>query len=111
MNPQTSSDLDLQAQSRSEKRSYYIGICVALILTLTAFGLVWLKVVAGTQALVVLGVLALVQVVVHLHFFMHIDLGQSHRDDLMLIVFTSLILLLIIAGTVWILWDLHARMM
>ncbi|MCH4873445.1 MULTISPECIES: cytochrome o ubiquinol oxidase subunit IV [Pseudomonas] len=111
MNPQTSPTRDLQAESRREKRSYYIGICAALILTLIAFGLVWLKVVAGTQALVVLGVLALLQVVVHLHYFMHIDLGQSHRDDLMLILFTSLILLLIIAGTVWILWDLHARMM
>lgn len=111
MNPQTSSASDLQAQSRSEKRSYCMGICLALILTLIAFGLVWFKVVTGTQALVVLGVLALLQVVVHLHYFMHIDLGQSHRDDLMLILFTSLILLLIIAGTVWILWDLHARMM
>jgi len=67
--------------------------------------------VRGTQALAVLGFLALVQVVVHLRFFLHIDLGKSHRDDLMLILFTSLILLLIVAGTLWILWDLHARMM
>lgn len=111
MNPETSSNSNVPAESRTEYRSYCIGLILALVLTLIAFGLVWLKVVTGTQALAVLGFLALVQVVVHLRFFLHIDLGKSHRDDLMLILFTSLILLLIVAGTLWILWDLHARMM
>lgn len=111
MNPETSSSNTVQAQPDNEQRSYCIGLVLALVLTLIAFGLVWLKVVSGTQALAVLGFLALVQVVVHLRFFLHIDLGKSHRDDLMLILFTSLILLLIVAGTIWILWDQHARMM
>lgn len=111
MNLEPSPNSNLQAQSRSEYRSYCIGLCSALFLTLIAFGLVWLNVVTGTQALAVLGFLALIQVVVHLRFFLHIDLGKSHRDDLMLILFTTLILLLIVAGTIWILWDQHARMM
>lgn len=111
MNPESSSNSNLQGQSSNEHRSYFIGLLLALVLTLIAFGLVWLKLVTGTQALAVLGALALVQVVVHLSFFLHIDLGKSHRDDLMLILFTSLILLLIVAGTIWILWDQHARMM
>ena len=111
MNLKTASNSVPPAEPRNEQRNYCIGLCLALVLTVIAFGLVWLKMVSGTQALAVLGVLALVQVVVHLRFFLHIDLGKSHRDDLMLILFTSLILLLIVAGTIWILWDQHARMM
>jgi cytochrome o ubiquinol oxidase operon protein cyoD len=57
-----------------------------------------------------LALLALVQIVVHFRFFMHIDLRKSHRDDLQLILFTALIIGLMVGGTIWILASQHARM-
>jgi cytochrome o ubiquinol oxidase operon protein cyoD len=99
------------AQEAAEQRSYCIGVCFALILTLAAFAVVWLRLLTGTQAVAALGALALVQIVVHLRYFMHIDLEKSHRDDLLLILFTVLIVLIIVAGTIWILWNQHMRMM
>jgi len=59
----------------------------------------------------VIGVAALAQVVVHFRFFLHIGLQRSTRDDLQLILFTTLIITLMAGGTIWILENLHHRMM
>lgn len=94
-----------------ERLSYLIGLVLALLLTGGAFTLVWMKLLSGGQALAALGLLAFIQVLVHLRCFLHIDLARSHRDDLKLMLFTTLILLLMVSGTIWILYDQHLRMM
>lgn len=99
------------ASKHAEQRIYVVGVVLALILTVAAFALVWLRLLTGMQALMVLGALALIQIVVHMRFFLHIDLAKSHQDDLRLILFTALIIFIIVAGTIWILWDQHVRMM
>lgn len=93
-----------------ERRSYWAGLLLALVLTGIPFaGVAWADWSRSTL-LWVIGVCALVQVVVHLRFFLHIDLSRSHRDDLQLILFSSLIILLMVAGTLWIMSDLGQRM-
>ena len=99
------------AEERRERRSYVIGLVLALVLTTGAFAVVWLDLLSGGAALAALGLLALIQAVVHLRYFLHIDLERSHRDDLLLILFTVLILLIMVSGTIWILYDQHIRMM
>lgn len=94
-----------------ERRGYVVGLVLAVLLTGGAFALVWMKLMSGSAALAVLGALAAVQIVVHLRFFLHIDLARSHRDDLKLILFAGLILLVMVSGTIWILYDQHMRMM
>lgn len=94
-----------------ERRGYVVGLVLALLLTGSAFALVWLKLLSGGAALAVLGLLAFLQMVVHFRFFLHIDLARSHRDDLKLILFAGLILLVMVSGTIWILFDQHMRMM
>ncbi|RVV96790.1 cytochrome-c oxidase [Mesobaculum littorinae] len=93
-----------------EFRRYVTGGVLSLALTLAAFGAVALRLVAGQGALVVLGLLALAQIVVQFRYFLHIDLQKSHRDDLQLILFTALIVGLMVGGTIWILFDQHTRM-
>lgn len=99
-----------KANPKRELRSYCIGITLALALTLASFGAVAFKLVSGGLALTLLSALAVLQIIVHLRFFLHIDLQKSHRDDLQLILFTGLILFLMVGGTVWILLAQHARM-
>jgi cytochrome o ubiquinol oxidase operon protein cyoD len=98
--------------SRSEEtRSCAIGYGLALALTGAAFATVhWPSFASTTTLAIVLG-LALVQMVVHLRFFLHISLRRSARDDLQLILFSSLIVMLMVSGTLVILFDLRARMM
>ncbi|QIB34641.1 cytochrome o ubiquinol oxidase subunit IV [Ancylobacter pratisalsi] len=94
-----------------ERLSYMVGLGLALLLTGAAFALVWFELLKGGAALAALGLLAFIQALVHLRYFLHIDLARSHRDDLKLILFTVLILLLMVSGTIWILYDQHIRMM
>jgi len=95
---------------RHDFRTYCIGGVLALMLTGIAFWLVAFGILAPFERLAAVAVLAVVQIVVHFRYFMHIS-WRSHRDDLQLILFTSLILFLMVAGTIWILYNLHGRMM
>lgn len=93
-----------------ELRSYLIGFGLAVALTLGPFALVlWGGLAAGTT-LSILGVCALVQMVVHLRFFLHIDLSNQKREDLQLILFSVLLLVIMAVGTIWIMGNLATRM-
>jgi cytochrome o ubiquinol oxidase operon protein cyoD len=96
---------------RRETRSYVIGYLLALALTGGAFAAVrWPSFAATTTVAIVFG-LALVQIVVHFRFFLHISLARSSRDNLQLVLFSTLIVALMVSGTIVILMNLRARMM
>ncbi|MGP7795229.1 cytochrome o ubiquinol oxidase subunit IV [Sphingomonas sp. CLY1604] len=93
-----------------ETRSYVVGLVLALLLTGAAFaGVHWHVADRGTTLAVVFA-LALVQAVVHFRCFLHIGLGRSSRHDLMLLLFSSLIVVLMVAGTLVVLGNLATRM-
>jgi len=98
-------------QERQGLAIYGIGYALALLLTGAAFGLVWLHLLAPDWCLVVVLALAFAQVLVHFRCFLHIDLRRSARDDLHLILFSTLIVALMVGGTLVILFNLRTRMM
>lgn len=99
------------ASRRDEIRGYAIGYGLALALTAAAFGaVIWPGLTSGA-ALAVVFALGLAQMAVHFRFFLHISLRQSARDDLQLILFSTLIIILMVSGTLVILANLRARMM
>ena len=94
-----------------EIRSYIVGYGSALALTGIAFALVrWPQLSPATTLATILA-LALVQAVVHFRFFLHVSFKRSARDDLQLILFSTLIVALMAAGTLVILTNLRHRMM
>ena len=103
--------MDQDAEYRRELRTYQIGYAVAIALTTVPFALVALGALATATVLIVIAAFALVQIVIHFRFFLHIDLSQSKRDDLQLILFTTLIICVMVGGTLWILFNLRMRMM
>ena len=105
--------LDLPGISHARLRSYLIGFVLALILTVLPFGLVMFGrgdfphgFVFGSLALA-----ALVQTLVHLRYFLHLDRSPEQGWNLLVIVFTVLIIAIMLGGTLLIMLDLHARMM
>ncbi|TPG43565.1 cytochrome-c oxidase [Sphingomonas koreensis] len=96
---------------RADIRTYLIGYVAALALTGAAFAAVRWPSFTGHATLAVVLVLALVQMIVHFRFFLHITLARSTRDDLRLILFSTLIIVLMVSGTLVILMNLRARMM
>lgn len=95
----------------SERLNFIVGFVLAMILTIISFGLVAMKLLPPASMLATLGVLAIIQIAVHLRCFLHIDHEKSHRDDLRLVILTAIMIAIVVGGTIWILWDQHLRMM
>ena len=95
---------------RRELRSYLLGALFAAVLTGAAFALIEWPVLPGHGVDLALGALALLQIVAHLRFFLHIDPPRQKVDDLHLLLFSALILTMMAGGTIWILGDLASRM-
>lgn len=100
------------AQSRrSDLITYGIGYGLALLMTGVAFAVVHWRWASGTTALGMVFGLAFAQAVVHVRYFLHVDLRRSARDDLQLILFSTLIIALMVGGTLVVLFNLRMRMM
>ena len=95
---------------RRELHSYFWGVGLALGLTLVPFALVYWSMMSPNSLAVIIGVFAFVQIVVHFRFLLHVDPPRQKRDDLYLILFSTLILVTMGAGTIWIMGDLAERM-
>lgn len=109
-NERTAEERDAaRCEERREFRSYAWGIGLALGLTLVPFALVYWAVLPRSTLLIVIGAFALVQMLVHFRFFLHIGFRQK-REDLLLILFSALLLAIMVAGTIWIMASLGMRM-
>lgn len=89
---------------------YIIGFVLSLVLTLLAYGIV----VGGTSApwlLPALGVLAIVQMLVQLTFFLHLGEEARPRWKIISFLFMASALSIIVAGSIWIMSNLNYNMM
>ncbi|TNE34399.1 MAG: cytochrome o ubiquinol oxidase subunit IV [Alphaproteobacteria bacterium] len=102
------SDHDLDY--KRELKSYLLGYGLALLLTIIPFALVAWGALTFSTALMIIGLLGLLQIVVHFRFFLHIDLSRQKREDLQLILFSALLLIIMASGTIWIMGNLMSRM-
>lgn len=96
-------------EERREFRSYAWGLGLALGLTLAVFAVVHWHALALPWVYYLIGVLALAQIIVHFRCFLHIGFRQQ-REDLHLILFSALLLVIMVAGTLWIMASLAHRM-
>ena len=103
-------DGENRAEFERELLSYIVGFVLAVLLTGASFGLVYRPALPHLWLMVAIGAFALIQIVVHFRFFLHIDFSQQKREDLQLILFSALILAIMVGGTIWILGNLAARM-
>lgn len=92
-------------------RSCAAGFLLAIILTGASFALVMSG--AAPRNVVLLGVsaAAVLQILVHLHFFLHLGASSTARWNMPVLAFTLLVMVLFIGGTFWIMYHLHYRLM
>ncbi|MDU9004587.1 cytochrome o ubiquinol oxidase subunit IV [Sedimentitalea todarodis] len=95
---------------KAEVRHYLVGFALALTLTLLPFALVAWGGLARMQVLTIVAICALVQIVVHFRYFLHIDFSRQKSEDLHLILFSALVLAIMACGTLWIVFNLAGRM-
>lgn len=90
---------------------YLIGLGLATLLTVVSFFIARTTLVWQPSIPVALTVLAIAQMGVHLVFFLHITTGPDNVNTVMALAFGVLIVLLLIAGSLWIMTHLSNNMM
>jgi cytochrome o ubiquinol oxidase operon protein cyoD len=95
---------------RGDFITYATGYLLALGLTGIAFAVVYYHLAAHDGFALILG-LGLVQIIVHMRCFLHMSLQRSARSDLTLVLFSTLIIGLMVGGTLVVLFNLRMRMM
>lgn len=96
---------------KASLRSYAVGFILAIVLTAFAFALAMSGKASRPVALSGIFVAAALQILVHLHYFLHLDMSSSARWNLLALLFTLLIMVIFIGGSIWIMFDLNFRMM
>lgn len=91
-------------------KDYLTGFTLALILTSLAFGVVSSEIFSRTATLQVIGAAAVVQILVHLRYFLHLRLRATSPQRILALVFATVLVLIMIGGSLWIMLDLHYRM-
>ena len=103
--------IDSTGMSRGTLTSYLTGFVLALILTAIPFGIVMSGAFSPAATIFAIFVAGVVQIVVHLHYFLHLDTSSAARWNVLALMFTLLILTLFVGGSLWIMWTLNYRMM
>ena len=90
---------------------YTIGLGLAVILTATSFWVANTSVLWGPGIHLGLAVLAIAQMGVHLVFFLHITTAPDNTNNVLALAFGVLIVILVIAGSLWIMDNLSSNLM
>lgn len=90
---------------------YLVGLGLAVVLTAIPFALAATGALPRTTTLIVIAVFAVIQVLVHLRFFLHIGFTTTPKENLVALAFAALLICIMLGGSFWIMFDLYHRMM
>lgn len=93
-------------------RDYLIGFALSVVLTAVPFWLVMGGVLESklVTALLVMA-LAMVQIVVHVIYFLHMTSRAEEGWSLMSLIFTAVIIVITLAGSLWVMHHLNTNTM
>ena len=98
--------------SHGSMRDYVTGFVLSVILTVIPFWLVMGEVLESrvwTVALIML--FGAVQIVVHMVYFLHMNLSSEGGWNMLSLTFTVIIVAITLAGSMWVMYHLNTNMM
>jgi cytochrome o ubiquinol oxidase operon protein cyoD len=92
--------------------NYLTGFVLAAILTAIPFWLVMSGAIANKEvtALVIMA-FAFVQILVHVHYFLHMNTKAEEGWSVMSLIFTVVIVVIVLSGSLWVMYHLNHNMM
>jgi cytochrome o ubiquinol oxidase operon protein cyoD len=105
------SDHSVPASIEGTFKSYLTGFILSIVLTLIAFALVYAPFLQSTHLLFALIALAVAQFVVQMVFFLHIWHDTKPHWNAIAFVFMLVVVVILVWGTLWIMYHLDYRMM
>ena len=99
--------------SHANLKGYIVGFILSVVLTVIPFALVIYgqSSISADWIYVGLAAAAVVQILVQLHYFLHLDRSSDQSWNVQALIFSAVIIVILVGGSLWIMADLHARMM
>jgi cytochrome o ubiquinol oxidase subunit IV len=94
------------------RRGYVTGFLLSVVLTAIPFALVMTGAIADsriTAAIIVAA--AAIQIVVLMIFFLHMNSKSENGWTIMALIFTFIIVVIVIAGSLWVMYHMNTNMM
>jgi len=102
----------MSAESHGSYRSYITGFVLSVLLTAVPFYVVMADVdLSLGWALGIIFGLGAIQILVHIHYFLHVTVQAEDGWQAMSLVFAAILLVIILAGSIWVMFHLNANMM
>lgn len=92
-------------------RSNTTGFIISLLLTVASFGMVLISKFPTSLTLTIIVTLAVLQIIAQMHFFLHLDISPAQRWNVMILLYTLIIIVFVVLGTLWIMYNANIRMM
>jgi len=100
-----------EGQTHGSFRSYMTGFILSVILTAIPFWLVMTGSLDKNTTAVIVIAFAAVQIVVHMIFFLHMNAQAEAGWNLLALMFTVIIVVIVLAGSLWVMYHLNTNMM
>ena len=92
-------------------KGYATGFVLSVILTAIPFWLVMAKVLPPDATKFIILGFAAVQVVVHMIYFLHMNAKVEGGWSMLALVFTAIVVVVMLAGSIWVMYHMNANMM
>ncbi len=98
--------------SHGSRREYWIGFLLSVLLTAPAFALVMTGIIPDPRVTAgIVMALAMVQIVIHMIYFLHMNTKSENGWTMLALIFTAIIVLIVIAGSLWVMYHMNLNMM
>ena len=111
MTPEEPVPQSVRDEVAHERRQSVKGLLFAFVLTLTAFLLVRWEGMSARNTIIAVFALGAAQMAVHFRYFLHLGFRNARREDLLQLIFTLVLAVLMVGGTLWIILGMNQRMM
>ena len=103
--------VDHDGSSHGTLKSYMTGFVLSVILTVITFWLVMNHVMDKISTSILVVSCAVVQIVVHMVYFLHMNSKSENGWTLMALIFTVILVFITLIGSLWVMYHMNRNMM
>lgn len=92
-------------------QSYLVGFILAVILTIIPFAVVMNGSFSKETMILTVAFFAILQIFVHLKYFLHLDFSKQSRSRTLSFLFTALVIVMLVGLSIWIIYSANYLMM
>ncbi len=100
-----------ETNSHGNYSSYVKGLILSVILTVIPFWMVMTHTFNKKITYITIIVLAIIQIFVHMKYFLHLNFSEQGKLDTFAIIFAALIVIMVVGLSTWLMYAANAMMM